>query len=187
MLLQLAPRSLSLPFSPLSHSPGDHEHSGKERLPEAPPLARGAPAGGTGRLQLGICHTSVLRSVPSEKLHTCDQVGAGTESSDPSTKPQHRCGLLQQGALRGVSLCPRPYLLRLLLWCHFAMLPPVYLLGTGQGGLIWGTATETSNLRLGEAPHKPTLSSLVSKSKSQNPSLPPVFVCVCTDTHMQHM
>lgn len=85
----------------------------------------GPPAGGTGRLLLGICHTSVLRSVSPEKLHTCDQAGAGAESSDPSTKPQHRCGLLQQGALRGIGLCPCPYLLRLLLWCHFSMLPPV--------------------------------------------------------------
>lgn len=121
-------------------------------LPTAPPLAGGPPAGGTGRLLLGICHTSVLRSVPPEKLHTCDQAGAGAEGSDPSTKPQHRCGLLQQGALRGIGLCPCPYLLRLLLWCHFSMLPPVYLPGTGQGGLMWGAATETSNLRLGEVP-----------------------------------
>uniref|UniRef100_A0ABK0LQK8 Sidoreflexin n=1 Tax=Rattus norvegicus TaxID=10116 RepID=A0ABK0LQK8_RAT len=59
------------------------------------------------------------------QLYTCDQAGAGAESSDPSTKPQHRCGLLQQGALRGIGLCPCPYLLRLLLWCHFSMLPPV--------------------------------------------------------------
>ena len=34
------------------------------------------------------------------QLHTCEQAGAGAESSDSGAKPQHRSGLLQQGALR---------------------------------------------------------------------------------------
>lgn len=47
---------------------------------------------------------------------------------------------------------------------------------------MWGAATETSNLRLGEAPYKPLLSSLVSKSKSQNASL--LCLCACVQTYL---
>ncbi|XP_016075575.1 PREDICTED: sideroflexin-3 isoform X2 [Miniopterus natalensis] len=109
-----AANCINIPLMRQSHSPCDHGHFGEERLPEAPSLAGGTPAGGTGRLLPGICHPPVLCPVPPEKLHTCEQAGARAESSDPSAKPQHRSGLLQQGALRESQPWPLPHLLGLL-------------------------------------------------------------------------
>uniref|UniRef100_A0A4W2HNC8 Sideroflexin-3 n=1 Tax=Bos indicus x Bos taurus TaxID=30522 RepID=A0A4W2HNC8_BOBOX len=95
-----AANCINIPLMRQSYSPGDHGHPGEERLPEAPPLAGGPTADGPGGLLPGICHPPVLCPVPPEKLHTREQAGARAESSDSGAKPQHRSGLLQQGALR---------------------------------------------------------------------------------------
>ncbi|XP_048663139.1 sideroflexin-3 isoform X6 [Marmota marmota marmota] len=62
-----AANCINIPLMRQSHSPSDYELSGEERLPEAPPLAGGTPAGGTGGFLPDICHSPVLCPVPPKK------------------------------------------------------------------------------------------------------------------------
>ncbi|XP_008047942.1 sideroflexin-3 isoform X2 [Carlito syrichta] len=78
-----AANCINIPLMRQSHPPADHGQAGEERLPEAPPLAGGAPAGGPGGLLPGVCHAPVLCPVPAEELPTREQAGAGAECSDP--------------------------------------------------------------------------------------------------------
>lgn len=52
-----------------------------------------------GGILPGVCHTAMLRIVPSEELHVSQPPGAGAAGEDPGQPPRSGEGLLQQRAM----------------------------------------------------------------------------------------
>ncbi|XP_039995283.1 sideroflexin-3 isoform X2 [Xiphias gladius] len=81
----------------VNHSPCYNECSGEESFHEAVPNSKCSGPGGARWSVPGVCNSSVLRPVPTEKLHEREWAGSRCAGEDTTDQSPHHHRLLQQG------------------------------------------------------------------------------------------